>query len=73
MQLINLTSLDMTNMSLRTRLKNAIKTIKSGASYNSYVIRADGRIIKFEFNPSLIRGYSKKTLYPRDYYLNQGS
>lgn len=72
MHLINLASLDMRNVPLRTKIRNAIKKLKTGECYITYVLKMDGQIIKFETNSKLKQGYSRKLLTKNEWILNKG-
>lgn len=67
---VNETSLDFRNIPLRTKKREAIKKLKNGTCYITYVLKQDGKLIQFELNPKLSKGYSVKTHKPTDFIIN---
>lgn len=68
MTIVSKLSLDLSNIGLTIKKRRAINLIKSGQGYNSYVLRANGTILKFEISSNK-HGYTVKTLQPGQFVI----
>lgn len=63
MTIVHKQSLDLRNISLSAKRKEALKKLKEGCGYNSYILKQDGKLLKYEI-ASNGQGYTLRTLLP---------